>query len=153
MRSEGAMPDRNWDRELAKIDKRLETMSDEQLFPRTPAATPAQQQVVVEKQTRTSTLGVMLRLLLAVALGVAMFFWPYEARCGAGLAGYLGAVTVLFGAGLWSAVWSWRHHAGKAHVLSLLIMVWATVLGAQEILPRSGYAKPTVERPALWACE
>lgn len=147
------MANRDWDKELAKIDRRLEHMSDEELFPKSPAAPPAQQQVVAEKRARTSTLGVMVRLLLAVALGVGMFFWPYEARCGSGLAGYLAAVGVLIGAGIWSAIWSWRHHAGKAHVLSLLIVTWGTILGAQEILPRTGYAKPTLEHPAMWACQ
>jgi hypothetical protein len=147
------MADRNWDKELAKIDKRLETMSDEQLFPPPTAATPSQQQAVVEKRSRTSTAGVMLRLVLAVALGIGMIFWPYEARCGAGLAAYLGAVGVLLAAGGWSAVWAWRHHSGRAHVLSLLIIVWGTILGAQEVLPRVGYARPTIDHPAVWACE
>jgi hypothetical protein len=147
------MADRDWDRELAKIDKQLESASDEQLFPKSAAKTTPQRQDIVEKQSRTSTLGVMMRLLLSVALGVGMIFWPYEARCGVGLMAYLVAVAVLIGAGAWSAVWAWRHRAGKAHVLSLLIMVWGTLLGAQEILPRTGYAKPTLEHPSVWQCE
>jgi hypothetical protein len=146
------MADRDWDRELAKIDKQLESASDEQLFPKSAAKTTPQRQEIVEKQSRTSTLGVMMRLLLSVALGVGMIFWPYEARCGVGLMAYLVAVAVLIGAGAWSAVWAWRHRAGKAHVLSLLIMVWGTVLGAQEILPRTGYAKPTLDHPSVWQC-
>jgi hypothetical protein len=50
-------------------------------------------------------------------------------------------------------VWAWRHHSGKAHVLSLLIVVWGTILGAQEILPRIGYATPTLEHPSVWECQ
>lgn len=147
------MADKDWDRELAKIDKQLESVSDEQLFPKTAAQTSPERQEIVEKQSRTSTLGVMVRLLLSVALGIGMIFWPYEARCGLGLMAYLLAVAVLIGAGAWSAVWAWRHRAGKAHVLSLLIIVWGTILGAQEILPRTGYAKPTLEHPSVWQCE
>lgn len=147
------MADKDWDRELAKIDKQLESVSDEQLFPKSAAKTTPQREAIAEKQSRTSTLGVMVRLLLSVALGVGMIFWPYEARCGLGLLGYLLAVGVLIGAGAWSAVWAWRHRAGKAHVLSLLIVVWGTILGAQEILPRVGYAKPTLDRPSVWQCE
>ena len=147
------MADKDWDRELAKIDKQLESVSDEQLFPKTAATTSPERQEIVEKQSRTSTLGVMVRLLLSVALGIGMIFWPYEARCGLGLMAYLVAVAVLIGAGGWSAVWAWRHHAGKAHVLSLLIIVWGTILGAQEILPRTGYAKPTLDHPSVWQCE
>jgi len=147
------MADKDWDRELAKIDKQLESVSDEQLFPKSAATTTPQRDAIVEKQSRTSTLGVMVRLLLAVALGVGMIFWPYEARCGMGLLGYLLAVAVLITAGGWSAVWAWRHHSGKAHVLSLLIVVWGTLLGAQEVLPRIGYAKPTLEHPSVWECQ
>jgi hypothetical protein len=147
------MADRDWDRELAKIDKQLESVSDEQLFPKTAAKTSPERQEIVEKQSRTSTLGVMMRPLLSVALGIGMIFWPYEARCGLGLMAYLLAVAVLIGAGAWSAVWAWRHRAGKAHVLSLLIIVWGTILGAQEILPRTGYAKPTLDHPSVWQCE
>jgi Flp pilus assembly protein TadB len=147
------MVDRNWDKELAKIDKQLESVSDEQLFPKSAAKTTPERQEIAEKQSRTSTLGVLVRLLLAVALGIGMIFWPYQARCGLGLLGYLLAVAALIGAGGWSAVWAWRHRAGKAHVLSLLIMLWGAILGAQEILPRVGYAKPTLEHPSVWQCE
>ena len=147
------MAERVWNKELAKIDQQLESVADEQLFPKSAAKTTSQQQQIVEKQSRTSTLGVMVRLLLSVALGIGMIFWPYQARCGFGLLGYLLAVVVLIGAGGWSAVWAWRHRAGKAHVLSLLIMVWGIILGAQEILPRTGYAKPTLDHPSVWQCE
>ena len=147
------MADKDWDRELAKIDKQLESVSDEQLFPKSAAKTTPERQEIAEKQSRTSTLGVMMRLLLSVALGIGMIFWPYQARCGFGLLAYLFAVAVLIGAGGWSAVWAWRHRAGKAHVLSLLIVLWGTILGAQEVLPRLGYAKPTLDHPSVWQCE
>jgi hypothetical protein len=90
--------------------------------------------------------------VLAVALGVGMLFWPYSARCGVGLAGYLAAVGVVVGAGVWTAFWSWRHRSATGHVLSLLLVLWGIVLGAVEILPRTGYAKPTPARPATWRC-
>jgi hypothetical protein len=146
------MADKNWEKELAKIDKQLESVSDEALFPTKQTESPTARAHIVEKQKGTSTLGVVARLLLAVILGVAMVFWPYSARCGMGLFGYLGAVAVLLIAGTWSAVWSWRHRTGKAHFLSLLIILWGGVLGAVEILPLVGYAKPTADRPAEWLC-
>jgi Flp pilus assembly protein TadB len=147
------MVDRNWEKELAKIDKQLESVADEQLFPKSAAKTTPERQEIAQKQSRTSTLGVLMRLLLTVALGIGMIFWPYQARCGFGLLAYLFAVTVVIGAGAWSAVWAWRHRAGKAHVLSLLIMLWGGILGAQELLPRTGYAKPTLDHPDVWQCE
>ena len=147
-----ATPSKDWEKELAKIDKQLESVSDEALFPTKGAPTPAVRAANAEKQSSTSTLGVVLRLLLSVALGVAMVFWPYATRCGAGLFYYLGAVGVLLAAGTWSAVWSWRHRSSRAHVLSLLLLLFGGVLGAIEVLPRVGYAKPSEAHPAQWLC-
>jgi hypothetical protein len=145
--------DRNWDAELKKIDRQLESVSDEAVFPTKAAkGAPAQAQVAAVQKS-TSTLGVFLRLTLTVALGVGMVFWPYSARCGAGLAGYLGAVTVLVVGGLWSAVWTWRHRAAKAHTLSLLLVMWGLLLAGLDVLPRVGYAKASLEHPAGWACK
>ena len=46
------MADKDWDRELAKIDKQLESVSDEQLFPKSAAKTTPQREAIVEKQSR-----------------------------------------------------------------------------------------------------
>ncbi len=141
-----------WDKELAKIDKQLESLSDEALLPVKPDASPAAKAEGVAIQRQTTTLGVMARLVLATALGAGMAFWPYSARCGAGLFGYLAAVGVLIAAGSWSAVWTWRHRSAKAHVLSLLLVLWGGTLAAQEVLPRIGYAIPSEAHPASWMC-
>jgi len=144
--------DRNWDAELKKIDRQMESVSDEAMFPTKAAKGPQAQAQVAAVQKTTSTWGVFLRLTLTVALGVGMVFWPYSARCGVGLAGYLGAVTALVVSGVWSSIWTWRHRAAKAHTLSLLLVVWGLVLASLDVLPRVGYAKATVEHPATWAC-
>jgi hypothetical protein len=146
------MPPSNWDKELAKIDKQLESMSDEALLPAKPNASPTEKVAAQTIQRETTTFGVMMRLLLATALGVGMVFWPYSARCGAGLFGYLAAVGVLMAAGVWSAVWTWKHRSSKAHILSLLLTLWGGTLAAAEILPRIGYAIPTEAHPAAWMC-
>jgi hypothetical protein len=143
---------KNWEKELAKIDKQLESMADETLLPTTAAATPEAKAQVRAQQSRTRTLGVLARLTLSVALGVGMLLWPYDARCGFGLAAYLAAVGVLIGSGVWSAIWSWRHRSPRAHILSLLIALWGLTLGAVEILPRSGYARPDPGPPLTWLC-
>ena len=145
------MSTKDWNSELKKIDRMLEGASDEALLPAKSAKTPQARAEAVEKQRATSTLGVMARLVLATALGVGMLFWPYDARCGVGLAGYLGAVGVVIAAGVWSSVWTWRHRSSRGHILSLLLILWGGVLGAIEILPRSGYAKPDPARPG-WSC-
>ena len=143
----------DWDRELKRIDRQLESISDDVLIREPANATPAERQQVVVERERTSTFAALARLSLAVLVGVAILFWPYSARCGAGLAAYLGAVGVVVLAGAWSAIWTWRHRTARAHVLSLLILAWGLVLGAMEVLPRAGYAIPTPEHPAAWRCQ
>ena len=145
------MSGKDWDSELKKIDRMLEGASDEALLPAKNAPTPAARAEAVAKQKGTSTLGVMARLVLAVALGVGMLFWPYDAKCGLGLAGYIAATGVVVGAGVWSSIWTWRHRSARGHILSLLLILWGGVLGAIEILPRVGYAKPDAARPG-WSC-
>lgn len=144
--------DRDWNKELAKIDKQLESVSDEALFPakQEPAGkVKAERQ---EQQRTTSSLPALARLGLATLLGVAILFWPYDARCGVGAAAYLAAIGVVGIGGIWSAVWTWRHRAGRAHALALLLILWSLVLGAMDVLPRIGYAKPQIGHPIGWAC-
>jgi len=147
----------DWDKELRKIDRQLESLSDDALLPQqkaaagkpsasAPAAAPA------APARKTSTLGVMARLLLAIALGVGIMFWPYSTACGLGLFGYLAASLVVIVAGGWSAIWSWRHRSATGHVLSLLLILWGGLLAAQQVLPRIGYAKPDAAHPATWMC-
>jgi hypothetical protein len=158
------MADRDWDKELAKFDKQLASLSDDALVG--PAPTPGAKgaapvrAVKGEKVAKplsepraTSSWGVYARLTLSVLVGVAMLLWPYPARCGVGLAGYLAAVTVVTASGVWSSVWTWRHRASKAHTLSLLLILWGLVLGSLEVLPRIGYAKPDLAHPATWVCQ
>ena len=146
------MTDRNWDAELKKIDHAMEQVSDEAMFPSKAAKTPAAKAAAVDAQRATSTLGVFARLTVAVALGVAIALWPYAARCGLGLAAYLGAVATLIAAGVWSSVWTWRHRAAKGHTLSLLLILWGLVLAGIDVLPRTGYGIPTATHPANWTC-
>ncbi len=142
----------DWDKEMAKIDKHLESVADRELLSTAPAkGQPAQ--LDPARARATSTLGVFARLVLAVTLGVAMLFWPYSARCGPGLLAYLGAVAVVIAAGWWSAFWTWRHRSAKGHVLALLLILWGLVLGAVEVLPRVGYARPDTDHPPTWMCE
>jgi hypothetical protein len=107
---------------------------------------------VSRRAARLSFLGLVGRLALALSLGVGMAFWPYEAQCGMGLAGYLGAVTVVALSGVWIAVVSWRRRAAWAHIVSLLLIMWGGALAAIEILPRVGYARASLDHPAIWRC-
>ncbi len=143
----------DWDAELKKIDRQLESMSDSALIPAAPKGAPvgARAEVATERAA-TRTWGAFLRLALATALGVGILFWPYPKQCGVDLAGYLTAVSAVTLGGLWSGLWTWRHRTARAHVLSLLLVLWGLLLGAMEVLPRVGYAKPDATRPLGWSC-
>src|SRR5579862_9791715 len=103
------MTDRDWDAEMRKIDQQLAAMPNQASQPS--RAQAAGTPMVAAGKPETSTFGVMARLGLACVLGVAIIFWPYSARCGAGLAAYLSAVTTLIVAGVWASVWTWKHRA------------------------------------------
>jgi hypothetical protein len=145
------MSDRDWDAEMRKIDQQISSIPSQSAAP---VRAPAQSAGIAPPAARaeTSTFGVMARLGLACVLGVAIVFWPYGARCGFGVAGYLGAVATLIVAGVWSSIWTWKHRAAKAHAVSLLLLTWGIVLAAADVLPRVGYAKPTANHPANWTC-
>jgi hypothetical protein len=158
----------DWDKELAKIDKQLASISDEELkkgpapapVPAAPAKAAARPGAAAAAPSAvakpTSTLGVVLRVLLGIAIGAGVTYywfwrWPVTERCGLPLAGYLSASALATLVGVWSAVWSWRHRAPRAHVLSLLLVSWCAALVGVELLPRVGYAKPDATR-ASWFC-
>jgi putative flippase GtrA len=145
------MSDRDWDAEMRKIDQQIASIPSQGATPvRAPAQATAAQ--AAPSRPETSTFGVMARLALACALGVAIVFWPYGAGCGLGLAGYLGAVATLIVAGAWSSIWTWKHRAARAHTMSLLLLAWGVVLAAAVVLPRIGYAKLPANHPAHWTC-
>jgi hypothetical protein len=154
------MTERDWDKELAKIDAEMAKSANQPAPSRSsvaPSGAPSSASMGAGPSAPpsgppTTNFGVYSRLTLAVAVGVGIIFWPYANRCGAGLAGYLGAVAAVIIAGGWSAVWTFRHRAARAHVLSLLLVLWGLILASLDVLPRVGYAKPTLEHPAAWTC-
>lgn len=158
------MTDRNWEKEMAKIDKQLASVSDDQLLADRKAltagggASPAGKGGAPVASTRSDApvrgqWVSWVKVSVAVAAAAGLMFWPWPARCGIPLVGFTaatGGVTLL---GLWSAFGTWRHRLGLAHMASLLVMLWGAVLGAREVLPRIGYAVPTLERAGQWTCD
>ena len=142
------MSDKDWDKLMAKVDKQIESVSDAHIFPDKPTATPAQKGATAAARDTTRTWPAIVRLVLSVALGIGVLFWPYENRCGLGLSGYLAVVSVVVASGVWSSVWTWKHRTGRAHALSLMLIIWGLVLASAEILPRTGYAKQHLP----WSC-
>jgi hypothetical protein len=149
---------RDWDKELAQIDKLIASGSGGQQPPApapgaaAPAArkgggAPAAGPPAAEGRSRAAFV-TWVRLLLGLLVGIGITQWPYQRACGVLLLGYLVAVAGVIVAGLWSALSSWRSRSSLAHVLSLGLLAWGGVLGAREVLPRVGYAKAG----ATWMC-
>ena len=92
--------------------------------------------------------GLWARLALGATLGGLMPQWPHPHGCGAPLAGYLAAVTMVMVAGVWTATVSWRQRNAAAHVLAVLLLLWGIGLAAERVLPRTGYAA----EGASWFC-
>ena len=135
---------RDWDKELAAIDKAMA---------RGPA--PAAGAPVATKGSaapaavpKSAAVATWLRVLLGLILAGAMTQWPYAHQCGVELFFYLGAALTVIVAGVWSGISSWYRRLGWAHTLSLLVVLWGIFLAGQEILPRVGYAKHL----AYWVC-
>lgn len=135
---------RDWDKELAAIDK---------VMARMPAAAPEKAPAEAPRRapaaaSRFGVLGTWLRVLLGAALAVGITQWPYPSACGVNLAVYGTVIFLVILAGAWSAVSSWRRQLGAAHVISIVVLLWGLVLAAREILPRVGYASES----RSWSC-
>jgi hypothetical protein len=146
-------PGRNWDKELADIDKLMAKAparppalpgGGDAPAPR-PAAAPAPPRLAAEGPT---LLGAWVRILLALVLAGAMTQWPYQHACGLPLMIYLGATGMTIVAGLWAAGATWKRRMGFLHTLALLTTLWGIGLAAAVVLPRTGYAR----QAATWWC-
>jgi hypothetical protein len=139
-------PPRDWDKELADIDKVIEKQGPAVPAGRAlPAGTTAAVPAPVAKRSVALT---WFWAALALALAVALPVWPYDRTCGLRLTFFLGATAITLLAGFLGALASWAHRRGFAHLVSLLVLAWALVVAASEVLPRIGYAKES----RTWLC-
>ncbi|HET7470206.1 MAG TPA: hypothetical protein VFJ81_11045 [Gemmatimonadales bacterium] len=140
---------RDWDRELADIDRLMAKQgaptgspTPAPMSPRGPLpAGPA-------PVRRRSVALTWFWVVLAIALALALVLWPYQKACGLQLFFFLGAAGVALIVGCLGALNSWAHRRGFAHILSLLVILWAGIVAAREILPRVGYARDA----RTWTC-
>lgn len=162
------MADRDWNRELAKIDKLIDEapVDDPRPVAGAPAPVPRAPNMgappvrgepaagapVARPPSRWARAGLATLTLAAVATAVGTVIWPFGWRCGPELALYLGAVAGTGLLGLATAVAAWRHRAARTHVVGLVVLLWSLALVAWQVLPRTGYALPTPDRPAVWSC-
>lgn len=139
-------PTRDWDKELADIDKII--ASSPAVPPGGKVPAPAPRAGPPAPAPRREVLGGWSRVLLGAAAAVGAAFWPYAHACGLGLWLYLGVSGTVVVAGVWGMLASWRRRLGLAHVVALLVTLWGIGLVAAELLPRLGYAKDA----ATWSC-
>jgi hypothetical protein len=126
-------PPRNWDKELAEVDRAIAK--------RQPASTPATGGGPLPPAQRRFIALTWFWTGLAVILAVALAVWPYDKNCGLRLIFFLGAGGIALLAGVLGSLAAWANRRGLAHLLSLLVVIWAGVMVLREILPRVGYAK------------
>jgi hypothetical protein len=131
---------RDWDKEMANIDKAIAKQSGPGPAAPIPVPTPVPQRRFVALT--------WFWTLVATVLAVALVLWPYDKSCGIRLIFFLGAAFLAVVLGVLGAFTSWANRQGLAMVLSLLVILWAGVMGAREVLPRAGYAKQALE----WTC-
>ena len=145
-------PPRDWDRELADIDRAI-AKGGSAPVPAPPAAggrppVAPVAPVATGPVRRRSVALTWFWALLAVALGVALLLWPYQHACGLQLIFYLGAAGITALIAVLGALASWSHHRALAHVISLLVLLWAGFVALREVLPRVGYARTSL----AWMC-
>lgn len=151
---------RDWDKELAEVDRLLAKLPAADAT-RAGGSAPTVQRPAAPPPVSASAsgtggvaisgrewLGTWARVVLGLLVGIGMMMWPYSYDCGLRLMFYLAGVLVVITAGGWSSISSWKRRLGFAHIVSQLLIVWGLVLGAAEVLPRIGYAKT----PATWLC-
>ena len=142
-------PERDWDKELADIDKVIaRTPAGPAPVPATQGKAPAAAAQPSAPVGRKAALATWLKVILGGLLAIGMTQWPYGHGCGLSLFLYVGAAASVVVAGVWSSIASWKRRMGLAHTLALVVTVWGMVLLAQEILPRTGYAKQAL----TWTC-
>jgi hypothetical protein len=144
---------RDWDKELAAIDK---VMAKTATSPAPPSA-PAQRggggavhaPVGGGAVGKRAALTTWIRAGLGLLLTAAVLQWPYAHRCGLGLMLYLGAATMVVIAGSWTMIISWKRRQGWAHLAGLGVFLGGLALVASVLLPRLGYMATALP----WMCE
>jgi hypothetical protein len=145
---------RDWDKELAEIDKMLAkgpvAPPANAPVPKGSAAQPAisAPRAAPAPMGRRAVLGTWMRALAGAVLAGAMTQWPYAHACGVPLLLYTLAAGAVVVAGVWGASASWRSRIPAAHIVSLVVAGWGVGLLASVVLPRIGYAAEQL----AWVC-
>jgi hypothetical protein len=141
---------RDWDKEMAEIDKIIASGKAPPPAPATQAlpagASPPRPSSPAASspgpiQTRgRDKVGVWFRTLLGAAGAAALPFWPYGKTCGIMLYLYMLGTLGVIAAGIWAMRGAWIHRRGVAHAGGLLVLLAGLGFAAIEIMHRTGFA-------------
>jgi hypothetical protein len=146
------MSDLDWNVELRKIEREYDGLAPLPSPAAVNAKRASERMAQLRQEAQAAAFGAWARLLLVVALAVALVFWPYARECGAGLFVYMGAQTLIVAGALWVVTWTWRWRMVKTHGLALMMALYALVLLGAQVAPRVGYAKVDPAHPQQWGC-
>jgi hypothetical protein len=137
---------RDWDRELADIDRAMakQPAASEPGSPSGPV--PGEPPIAATRRRFVALTWFWTGLAIVLALGLAI--WPYDKLCGIRLIFYLFAAGLALLMAVLGSLASWAHRRALAHLLSLAVIAWAALVIAREVLPRVGYAKQDLS----WTC-
>ncbi|HJQ12205.1 MAG TPA: hypothetical protein VJ840_14330 [Gemmatimonadaceae bacterium] len=142
----------DWSVQLKKLEREFDGLPPEPSPAFKKFQSEEERRAQERARQRTALIGVVARLVLVGAVGVALLFWPYANNCGFGLFGFLGAEAVIVIGGVWIAISSWMARLPRMHILSLAIVFGGIALMAGEILPRVGYAAVDPKNPPHFSC-
>ncbi len=140
---------RDWDKEMAEIDKIIASGKSAPVAPGAPAVPAVAGRVPAAPAPRASTdvvtrrrdkVGVWVRTLLGVAGATALPFWPYGKSCGTMLYLYLLSSVVVSLLGIWTMRGSWTHRRGVAHTIGMLVVIAGLAFAAFTVFQRTGLA-------------
>jgi len=153
---------RDWDKQMAEIDRLMAKSGPPAASP--PSGAPANAQATPATprreapsmvasagpmaMTRGGLLGLWALALMGPLGAASLAIWPYAKGCGTMLAVYLVGVAAVAGAGIWTMRAGWVARRGLPHLLGLATLLAALGLAALEILPRVGYAAIAL----AWGC-
>lgn len=145
---------RNWDKELADIDR---VIAADKVVPTgmparvgAPAPLPSGRSAPPSGAAprKRDLAWVWLRVLVGLAAAAALPFWPRSHICGLDLYLYLAATAVVTLWGVWIMHGAWKHRRAIAHVSGLLVFLAGLVFMAIPIVQRTSFAAVRL----TWTC-
>ena len=142
----------DWNVELRKIEREYAGLPPEPSPAEIRARKLAELRAREEAEKRMAVVGASARLLLVASLTGALWWWPYASKCGFSLALLIGAQFMVVVAGVWAAVFTWRHRFAASHTVALVFVLTGLVLVAAQVLPRLGYVTVAGMHATQWRC-